>query len=59
MNGDRMTDKQIIYEPAPEFDQQTQYVMQGDPVETENCIYFPCIVNDLPPEEDIIPEEIM
>jgi len=36
-----MTDKQIIYEPVPEFDQLTQYVMQGDPVESANCIYFP------------------
>ena len=54
-----MADKQIIYEPAPEFDQETQYVTQGDPVETENCIYFPCIVNDLPPQEEINPEEIM
>ena len=53
-----MTDKQIIYAPVPEFDQETQYVTQGDPVETENCIYFPCIVNDLPPEEDINPEEM-
>ena len=53
-----MPEKQIIYEPVPEFNQQTQYVMQGDPVETENCIYVPCVVHDLPPQEDINPEEM-
>ena len=52
-----MTDKQIIYEPVPEFDQLTQYVTQGDPIETEDSIYYPCIVHDLPPQEDINPEE--
>jgi len=53
-----MPDKQIIYEPVPEFDQLTQYVMQGDPVETENCIYYPCVVHDLPPQEEVNPEEM-
>ena len=53
-----MTDKQIIYEPVPEFDQLTQYVTQGDPVEKDDCIYYPCVVNDLPPQEDINPEEM-
>lgn len=53
-----MPDKQIIYEPVPQFDQLTQCVMQGDPIETEDSIYYPCIVNDLPPQEDINPEEM-
>ena len=53
-----MTDKPTVYEPVPQFDQETQYVTQWDPVETENCIYFPCIVHDLPPQEDINPEEM-
>ena len=53
-----MTDKKIIYESVPEFDQLTQYVMQGDPIETEDSIYYPCVVNDLPPQEDINPEEM-
>ena len=53
-----MTDKQIIYEPVPEFDQLTQYVMQGDPIETEDSIYYPCIVHDLPPQEEVNPEEM-
>jgi len=58
MNGDRMTDKPTVYEPVPQFDQLTQYVMQGDPVETENCIYYPCVVHDLPPQEEVNPEEM-
>jgi len=53
---DRMADKQIIYEPAPEFDQLSQYVTQGDPIEKDDSIYFPCIVHDLPPEEEGNPE---
>ena len=53
-----MTDKQIIYEPVPEFDQLTQYVTHGDPVEKDDCIYYPCVVHDLPPQEDINPEEM-
>ena len=48
-----MIDKQIIYEPVPEFNQETQYMTQGDPVEKDDCIYYPCVVHDLPPEEDI------
>ena len=47
-----MTDKQIIYEPVPQFDQQTQYVTQGEPVETDDMIYYPCVINDLPEQED-------
>jgi len=54
----RMTDKQIIYEPVPEFDQLTQYVTHWDPIETEDSIYFPCIVHDLPPQEEVNPEEM-
>ena len=54
-----MPDKQIIYEPVPEFDQQTQYVTQGEPIETDDMIYYPCVINDLPPQEEINPEEIM
>ena len=53
-----MTDKPTVYEPVPQFDQLTQYVMQGDPVETEDSIYFPCVVNDLPPQEEGNPEFI-
>jgi len=51
-----MTEKQIIYAPVPEFDQLTQYVMQGDPVEKDDFIYYPCIVHDLPPQEEVNPE---
>ena len=54
-----MAEKQIVYEPVPEFDQETQYVTHGDPVEKDDCIYFPCVVHDLPPQEEINPEEIM
>ena len=53
-----MTDKKIIYESVPEFDQLTQYVMQGDPVEKDDFIYYPCIVHDLPPQEEINQEEM-
>ena len=52
-----MTDKPTVYEPVPEFDQLTQYVMQGDPIEKDDCIYYPCVVNDLPPQEEGNPEE--
>jgi len=54
----RMTDKKIIYESVTEFDQLTQYVTHWDPIETEDSIYYPCVVNDLPPQEDINPEEM-
>ena len=47
-----MTEKQIVYAPAPEFDQLSQYVTQGDPIETEDSIYYPCVINDLPEQED-------
>lgn len=33
-------EKQIIYAPIPEFDQQTQYVAQLLPEEREDCIYY-------------------
>ena len=54
-----MAEKQIIYEPVPEFDQEIQYVMQGEPIEQNDCIYYPCIVHDLPPQEDVNPEEML
>ena len=53
-----MAEKPIVYAQVPDFDQETQYVTQGDPVEKDDCIYYPCVVNDLPPQEDINPEEM-
>jgi len=53
-----MTDKQIIYEPVPEFNQETQYVTRGEPIEQDDCIYYPCVVHDLPPQEEGNPEEM-
>ena len=53
-----MTDKPTVYEPVLQFDQETQYVTQGEPIEQDDCIYYPCVVHDLPPEEDINPEEM-
>jgi len=48
-----MSDEQIIYEPVPEFYQETQQITQGYSIETTNCIYFPCVLNDLPPQEEV------
>ena len=53
-----MIGKPTVYEPVLQFDQLTQYVTQGDPVEKDDCIYYPFVVNDLPPQEDINPEEM-
>ncbi len=53
-----MSEKPIVYAQVPDFDQETQYVTQGNPVEMDDCIYYPCIVNDLPPQEEGNPEEM-
>jgi hypothetical protein len=45
-----MPDKQIIYANVPEYNQETQYVTQGDPIETEDSIYYPCVINQLSPQ---------
>jgi hypothetical protein len=45
-----MPDKQIIYANVPEYNQETQYVTQGNPVETEDNIYYSCVIHDMPPQ---------
>ena len=47
-----MTEKQIIYAEVPIYDQQTQYVTQGDAIETEDSIYYPCVIHDMPPQDN-------
>jgi len=47
-----MTEKQIIYAEIPEYDQGTQYVTQGEAVETENSIYYPCVIHNMPPQDN-------
>jgi hypothetical protein len=47
-----MTEKRIVYADVPSFDQQTQYVTQGEPVETDDMIYYPCVIHNLPEQED-------
>jgi len=47
-----MTEKRIVYADVPSFDQQTQYATQGEPIETDDMIYYPCVINDLPEQED-------
>ena len=54
----KMPNKPIVYAPVPDFDQETQYVTQGEPIEQDDCIYYPCVVHDLPPQEEGNPEEM-
>ena len=44
--------KPIIYAEIPEFNQETQYVVQLSPVEQEDCIYYGVEIRDLPPQEE-------
>ncbi len=51
--------KPIIYAPIPVFNQETQYVVQTEPVDKGDYIEYGVEVKDLPPqEEDEMPEEI-
>jgi len=40
-------EKLIVHGEVPEFDQQTQYVVELPPVEREDCIYIGCEVKDM------------
>ena len=40
-------EKSIVHEIVPEFDQQTQYVVELDPVELEDCIFIGCEVRTM------------
>ena len=44
--------KPIIYAEIPEFNQETQYVVQLSPVEQEDFIYYGVEVRDLPLQEE-------
>lgn len=44
--------KPIVHQPVPNYDQQTQYVVELSPVEYEDHIFIGCQVLDMPPEED-------
>ena len=44
--------KQIIYDSIPEFDQATQYVIQKEPIEEEDCIRYGVEIHELPPQEE-------
>lgn len=47
-----MPDKPIVYAEIPEFNQSTQYVIQLEPVEQEDCIYYGVEIRTLPPSEE-------
>jgi hypothetical protein len=36
-----------IYEQIPSFDENTQYVVQKEPIEMEDCIFIGCEVKEL------------
>lgn len=44
--------KQIVYAPIPDFDQETQYVVQTEPVDMDDYIEVGVEVRDLPPQEE-------
>jgi hypothetical protein len=45
-------EKLIVHVEVPEFDQQTQYVVEKEPVELEDCIFIGCEVRDMEPEKE-------
>ncbi len=50
--------KPEVYQEIPDYDQETQYVVQLEPIEMEDCIYYAVEVRDLdlddPTEEEYI-----
>lgn len=44
--------KPKIYAPVPEFNQESQYVVQLEPVDMEDCIFIGVEVRDLELDED-------
>ena len=45
-------DKPIIRQDVPEYDQQTQYVVELDPVEQEDHIYIGLEIKDMEQDSD-------
>lgn len=45
-------DKKIVHQKVPEFDQQSQYVVELEPVEMDDHIYIGCEVRDMPEQDD-------
>lgn len=45
-------EKLIVHAEVPEFDQQTQYVIELPPEEREDCIFIGCEVRDMDLSED-------
>lgn len=44
--------KPIIYEEIPEYNQETQYIIQLEPVEQEDCIYYGVEIRELEVEDN-------
>jgi len=47
-----MSEKPIIYAEIPDFNQETQYVVQTEPVDKGDYIDVGVEVRDLPPQEE-------
>lgn len=45
-------EKSIVHEIVPEFDQETQYVIELEPVELEDCIFIGCEVRTIEVETE-------
>lgn len=45
-------EKLIVHADVPEYDQQTQYVVELPPEEREDCIFIGCEVKDMDLSED-------
>ena len=43
--------KPVVYEPIPEYNQETQYILQLEPIEKEGCIYYGIEIKDLEIDE--------
>jgi len=44
--------KPVVYEDVPPFDQQTQYVVQQDPVDAGSHIFMGCEVRQMELDEN-------
>lgn len=48
--------KPEVYQEIPDYDQETQYVIQRDPIELPDCIYYAVEIRDMD-LDDLIEEE--
>lgn len=52
------TIKPYVYAPVPEFDQQTQYVAQSEPVDMGDHVFVGVVVKELDLTDDVGEEDL-